>query len=478
MLKEEYSEAAVLSAVFYYGYDAYIDVQSILKEDSFSVEIHKIIWACINECYKDGQARKLGVASIVSAANSVGYKNVLLTKENQTLLNNLTQPVTVELLGNVIGLAKKIRRLEIARKLALNMRSTANEIQTNVTGEESINNILAYAEQPALNLATDEEEQHIIDMSNGVIEFIDNLVENPVDQIGIPTGFPEYDKSIGGGLRPQSVSIIGARAKVGKSMFAANVIKNCLDTSIPVLYLDTEMNYRDQLNRMLAIISGVDSADIETGKFGKNGKSMDLVYQAGNFLKDYPFYHYKNVSGCDFKEILSYVRRWLVKTVGVGKNNEANSCVVIYDYLKLMDSSSLSKNIAEYQVMGFQMTELQNFAVKYQIPVLAFVQLNKDGITDESLASISQSDRIGWLCTNFSILKPLSDDEIISELAKKGVKRKLVPIASRYSSAWDNKDFICLSADFPCSRMFEVGTYLSLTQNTEFTNESIDDLTF
>lgn len=34
-----------------------------------------------------------------------------------------------------------------------------------------------------------------------------------VDQIGIPTGFPLWDKAIGGGLRRGTISVISARSK-------------------------------------------------------------------------------------------------------------------------------------------------------------------------------------------------------------------------------------------------------------------------
>ena len=84
---------------------------------------------------------------------------------------------------------------------------------------------------------------------------------------------------------------------------------------------------------------------------------------------------------------------------------KTNDCLVVYDYLKLMSSSSINNNMQEYQALGFQITNLHNLAVKLDFPCLSFVQLNRDGITKESTDAVSGSDRLNWLCTSFSIFK-------------------------------------------------------------------------
>lgn len=85
------------------------------------------------------------------------------------------------------------------------------------------------------------------------------------------------------------------------------------------------------------------------------------------------------------------MRRWLVKEVGLNDDGTAKDCVIFYDYLKLMDTSGMDKDLKEYQLLGFMMTSLHNFAVKYQVPIMAFIQLNRDGITKESTDSASGS---------------------------------------------------------------------------------------
>ena len=140
-------------------------------------------------------------------------------------------------------------------------------------------------------------------------------------------------------------------------------------------------------------------------------------------------------------EQLSLARRWLLREVGLHRDGTAKDCVIIYDYLKMMDDTTLTKNLQEYQALGFMMTALHNFAVKYNIVFLMFIQLNRDGISKEGTEAASGSDRIIWLCSNFSIFKQKTNEEIAKDGANAG-NRKLIPIVARHGSAIDDNDYI------------------------------------
>jgi len=55
------------------------------------------------------------------------------------------------------------------------------------------------------------------------------------------------------------------------------------------------------------------------------------------------------------------------------KTVELMICLIIYDYLKLMTSESITGNIAEFQALGFQITKLHNFMVENDCACLSFV---------------------------------------------------------------------------------------------------------
>jgi hypothetical protein len=213
---------------------------------------------------------------------------------------------------------------------------------------------------------------------------------------------------------------------------------------VPVLDLDTEMTKEDQRIRMLAMVSGVPIDDIETGKYSNDAHKKKLVREASAKIATFPF-DFKSIAGQPFEETLAMMRRWVTKKVGLDENNHAKPCLIIFDYLKLMSSDSMqSSKLAEFQLLGFMMTALHNFAVRYRVPILLFIQLNRDGIDGEDTGTASGSDRIVWLCSNFTIYKSQSDEEIAEQAGKSSAifNRKLKPVVARHGAGLDSGDYI------------------------------------
>jgi hypothetical protein len=230
---------------------------------------------------------------------------------------------------------------------------------------------------------------------------------------------------------------------------------------IPVLNMDTEMNHKDHIHRILAMMTEIEINNIESGKFSKSPNQYEKIKEASAKLNSMPIY-YKSIAGKPFDEQVGLMRRWLHKDVGLNSDGTAKDCLIIYDYLKLMDSSGISQDMKEYQVLGFMMTSLHNFAVKYQIPVLAFIQLNRDGITKETTDTASGSDRIIWLCSNFSIFKRKIDEEIAEDGPDYG-NRKLIPLISRHGAGLDENDYINFHMKGWCAKIMEGKTKLEIS---------------
>ena len=300
--------------------------------------------------------------------------------------------------------------------------------------------------------------------------YIQNLEDNPVDQVGLSTGFPIYDQAIGGGLRKSTVNVIAARPKTGKTLLADNMGYYLANSGVPVLNMDTEMTTDDHINRIIGMMTEVDLKTIETGKFKDSADLRSKIHEAKNQLKSTKLF-YKSIAGKPFDEQLGIMRRWVIKEVGLNDDGTAKDCVIFYDYLKLMDSAGISQDMKEYQVLGFMMTALHNFATKYRVPIVAFVQLNRDGITKESTDTASGSDRIIWLCSNFSIFKRKSDEEIAEDGPTAG-NRKLIPLVSRHGGGLEDNDYINCHMKGWCAKITEGKTKLELSNNTSQSKNS------
>jgi replicative DNA helicase len=463
------AERAILAGICHYGEDAYLDIADIIQPSSFTIDSNGIIFECLKQICEKNSKPQIDIASIYSVAQELGFSNILSKKEEAQHLKAIIDfPVSLE---NVRKFAAKVRKLEIARLLRKQLENAQDKL-LEINGSEPVASILGIAEDTVFNFSSllNDSDNNPTHIAKDIDDYIKSLEENKIDQIGIPTGFPVYDKAIGGGFRKGTVNVIAARPKTGKTLLADNIgfyIANKL--KIPVLNMDTEMSVNDHLNRVLAMVTETEISSIETGKFASSTDQKNKITKASQDLKQTPLF-YKSIAGKPFEEQLALMRRWLVKEVGLNDDGTAKQCVIIYDYLKLMDSAGISQDMKEYQVLGFMMTALHNFAVRYQIPILSFVQLNRDGITKESTDTASGSDRIIWLCSNFSIFKRKSDEEIAEDGSDNG-NRKLLPLVSRHGGGLDDNDYINCHMKGWCAKIVEGKTRLELMNKLKSKDE-------
>jgi len=473
ILCDSAAERAVLAGICTYGDSAYLDVADILQDSSFTIDSNAIIFKCLRTLCERQQA-KIDIASIYSVAQELELSHILSKKEEAQHLKAIMDfPVSLE---NVRKFAAKIRKLEIARLLRKQLENTQDKI-LEVTGNEPISSIIGIAEDSIFNFTSllNDSDSGPEQIGSSLDEYIKQLEENKIDQVGIPTGFPIYDQAIGGGLRKGTINVIGARPKTGKTLLSDNMGKNIAALGIPVLNMDTEMNKEDHIHRLLAMMTEIEINAIETGKFAESPDKKNKISKAVEILKDTKLYH-KSIAGKPFEDQLAIMRRWLVKEVGLNDDGTAKDCVIFYDYLKLMDSAGMNQDLKEYQVLGFMMTSLHNFAVRYKVPIVAFIQLNRDGITKESTDSASGSDRIIWLCSNFSIFKRKSDEEIAEDGSENG-NRKLLPLISRHGGGLDDNDYINCNMKGWCAKIIEGKTHLEIKNNLKSSDEGfiVDD---
>jgi replicative DNA helicase len=458
------SERAILSGILHYGEDAFLDINDLITESTFTIDSNQLIFRCLKNICEKYPKPSIDMALVYSSAQELDLAHILSKKEEAQHLKAIFDfPVNLE---NIRKFAAKIRKLEIARLLHKQLKTTQDKL-LNIDGTEPISSILSVAEDDIFSFSSslsNDNDSAPTTIGNGLAEYLQYLQENKIDQVGISTGFPIYDQAIGGGLRKGTVNVIGARPKTGKTLLSDNMgfyIANKL--KIPVLNMDTEMSKADHIHRLLAMATEIEINKIETGKFSESPIHTKKITEISEELADTPLYH-KVIAGKAFDEQLAIMRRWLVKEVGLNADGTAKDCVVFYDYLKLMDSVGISQDMKEYQVLGFMMTALHNFAVKYQIPIVAFIQLNRDGITKESTDSASGSDRIIWLCSNFSIFKRKSDEEIAEDGPDAG-NRKLIPVISRHGGGLDDNDYINCHMKGWCAKITEGKTKLELMHN-------------
>ena len=468
------AERAVLGGIYTYGEDAYVDVSDIIQQPTvFSDTSNQALYKIFSFLIEKREMKNLDQSSVMSAANELGF-NFLFEKPDE--LSHVKSILHSQIrLENVRFWAAQIRKLQIARMLRDQLSSAIVDIEQ-LTGKESVDAIVGIAENSIFDfgelLNADNKNNEPVRVGKGVREYYRHLAANPVEQVGISSGFKYLDKYIGGGFRRKTVSLLGARTGVGKSMISDNVALHVSRVlKIPVLYLDTEMTTEDHWHRVGANLSGVAIERLETGKFGKSREDKLGVKHAIEVMEDIPL-DYLNVSGKPFEEIISIMRRWIKKNVGFDDKGKVNDCLIIYDYIKMMTSEGISAALQEYQALGFMMTSLHNFSVKHDVPIFSLVQLNRDGIDKETSDVVSGSDRVTWLATNLTVFKPKSDDEISADGGIENGTHKLVTIKARHGGGTPYGDWLNLVMTGELGRIEEGETHINIKkkQNDKMKN--------
>lgn len=438
------SEKSILSGLFRYGKDAYVDISDIVKPDTLYDHTCQVFFTCLSKVFE--RSDKVDVPLFLAAAHELGLDSIV---GSQKVLLEEIRTREIEL-NTVRLLGKKIAKLEVIRTSKNKLRTAMNELDK-LSGEESVSQIQSIVESPGYAIQDILNNVHETNQLIGknAVEFIESLIKTPNREVGVSTGFKAYDRSIGGGIRRGGFALMGARRKIGKSAFAVNVaLYVAKKLKIPVLYLDTEMNAEQHLGRIHANLTSIPISTIEHATFTNNRAFVEELRRTAKVVEQLGITH-ERVAGKGFTEILAIARRWLRKTVGYHSSGKLNNCLIIYDYFKLMDPKDL-KNLKEYEAIGYQATQLSDFLGEMDAPCLALVQLNRE-------EDIAQSDRLSWLATSVCLLLEKTPEELIADGYENG-NRKINFDVARFGGGLDKDDYINVDFNGECCQMNELGT--------------------
>lgn len=471
-LQEAGLERSVLSGILHNGPDCLLDIEEILSVKDFYWTHNQVIFKILQELVHGQNAKEFDIPSILGIAKTYSYQ--IFEKEEKAIdyiEALLTSNVSHE---NTLSLAASVRKLSIARYAVICLDKSRKDL-LDTRGSENINDIIAKIEKPVFQLTGDiiSDKHTIQPICDDLLNTLKTLAEEKKDLVGLSTGFPKWDLALGGGLRRGTVNILGARPKVGKSFFCLNVGKHVASNNVPVLYLDTELSHELQKYRFISLMSGVSLNRLETGRFANHDDEKKKIWQLRKPIKEMPLTHC-SIAGQSIEIVTSIVRRWLSKYVGFNDKGKANPCLLVYDYVKLTNSSDIKDSMREYQLIGFLMTALHDFALQWGIPVLAAVQLNREGVKKEGGEFAAGSDRILWLCSTFSIMKDKTTKEKALDPPSNGTK-KLIVTDTRFGPGIPDGEYLNIIDQLSCSQLIEGKTYYEVVKDATVGNEAYED---
>ena len=291
--------------------------------------------------------------------------------------------------------------------------------------EENTGEFLGQIESILSELSKLNNDSDIIKLGANIREFLEECKLNKGQPTnGIFISFLPRLMEVLNGIRRKELIILFARPKTGKSGIFMNIAEDvACKQNIPVLYIDTEMSADEQQSRVLSKMSGVSEWSILDGSFIDDDESVIRVGKAEELFHNAPFY-YIRASGFTPERLVQVCEKFVDENVGYfelenGKK-KTNECLIIYDWLKVPESSS-SKREKEYQQLGDITTILNDRVAKaLDVPLICGAQANRMGAgkevqgnaADYAQQFLGDSDRMLRFCTCLVWLRWLKQEEM------------------------------------------------------------------
>ena len=337
--------------------DAILRVSSFLQADDFYRDAHALIFRAILALHDKRMA-----ADFVTVVDELERNDQIdlvggpayLT----SLINLVPTSIHVEHYGRIVDRTAMMRRLIQA----------AGEIAA-----------LAYEEQGETEEIIDQAERILFDVSQRRIskalvpirdvirdyyDRIEFLVEHPDQTLGVPTGFSDLDRLLGG-LQPSDLIIIAARPGVGKSSLATSIASNAAQQANAVVALFTlEMSAEQVVQRMISANTGIDSQNLRLGRiqdleWEQFTRMSGVLSETSIFIDDSP--------SPSPLEIRAKARRLAA---------EYDLDLIIVDYLQLMQGGQ-RRSENRVQEISYITRALKGLARELNVSVIALSQLSR-----------------------------------------------------------------------------------------------------
>ena len=350
----------------------YEKISEFLHEDQFVDENNKVIFKTIKNLLE----KNILVSPIT-------LKNYLPDDEDVDYVKYLNQikdstPST----QNTFNYGKLIYDLHIKRNLlgiAHNIIQETNSKSDQLEGQNLIEN----AENELYLLSqTGSAERNYVNFSTALksaVDIISEAYKRDGKIAGVPTGFRDLDKKLGG-LHKSDLIIVAGRPSMGKTALGTNIAFNCAikykedkdeyeNTKVidggKVAFFSLEMSSEQLATRILAERSKISGDKMRKAEFGKDdfnkiAKTSSELEELNLIIDDNPVL---TIPG-----LRARARR--LKRLH-------NIDLIIIDYLQLMSSASNNRYDGRVQEISEITRGLKSIAKELNIPIIALSQLSR-----------------------------------------------------------------------------------------------------
>ena len=336
--------------------DAVTRVAATLKASDFYRESHKLIYQAIMDLHERDE-----VADFITVSDGLSRQGQLEEVGGASYLTYLINAVPTSIHAEYY--AHIVERTSILRRLI----EAATQISTLAYEEaDDVDDVLDRAEQILFGISERRIARDLIPLKlllGDYFERIEYLSQHQGELIGVPSGFPDLDKLLGGFQRSDLV-ILAGRPSMGKTSLALSMGLNAAKKyhqNIAIFSL--EMSCEQLVQRFVSAETGIDSQRLRLGlvedhEWPKFIQATGLLSDLNIFIDDTP--------AVSILEMRTKARRLA---------SEHSLDFIIVDYLQLMRGSGRIEN--RVQEVSDISRGLKALARELNIPVLALSQLSR-----------------------------------------------------------------------------------------------------
>lgn len=349
------AEQAVLGALLI-DPDAIIKVAPIVRSEDFYLEKHAWIFESVYALHERREP-----VDFLTVVAELERRNKLTDAGGAAyitaLINAVPTAIHVEHYAQIVERTSTLRRL---------IGASGEIAGLAYDGSDDIDAVIDRAEEVIFAVAQRRMTREMIPMRVAVAQFIDRLdyvQKHQGEILGVPTGFIDLDRLLGG-FQPSDLIIVAGRPGSGKTAFALSILqKAAIAKKKRVALFSLEMSAEQLVQRMVAGMAVIDSQNLRIGKI-KDEEWTKLVQVTGELSEAQIFIDDSAV--VTPLEIRAKARRL---------QSEYGLDMVVIDYLQLMTIRGRIENrVQEISQISRQLKEL---ARELKVPVVALSQLSR-----------------------------------------------------------------------------------------------------
>ncbi|MFQ6099785.1 MAG: replicative DNA helicase [Anaerolineae bacterium] len=272
------------------------------------------------------------------------------------LINAVPSAIHVEAYGHIVEQAAIRRRL---------IGAASQIAQLAYREAEDVDQTVDQAEQVLFSVSERRITRDLAPLQKIIRQYYDRieyLFDHRGEQLGVPTGFIDLDRLLGG-LQRSDFILIAARPSVGKTSLCLSIARNAARHGQRIAIFSLEMSSEQVVQRLVSAETGIDTQRLRLGDLRE--EEWPLFVQATGKLADLPVF-------IDDTPSISALQ---LRTKARRLHAEHGLDLVLVDYLQLMTGDVRSEN--RVQEVSYISRSLKGLARELDVPVVAASQLSR-----------------------------------------------------------------------------------------------------